>query len=273
MAADSINPASKTVLDGADLSATQKLRSGQPPSSPDTDRAQIQAMAQQFESLLLAQMLREMKQSMAPESDEQGLGGAIMGDTFMSELGLALSRAGGVGLSQVLVDGFIKSQGTGTGQVGDGLGTDPNGGDVAPLPEKIESSPLTISSNFGWRTDPINRTHRFHAGTDLRMAYGQDVRAAATGVVTFAGVRRGYGNLVTVRHQDGLETRYAHLSSLDVQEGDEVSAGQVIARSGNTGRTTGPHLHFEVRQNGQPVDPDAVEGLISLDELGGDAGH
>jgi murein DD-endopeptidase MepM/ murein hydrolase activator NlpD len=273
MATDSINAMNPLVPDGTSLSTTQKLRSGLT-QSPDTDRAQIQSMAQQFESLLLAQMLREMKQSMVPESDEQGLGGSIMGDTFMSELGMALSRAGGVGLSKVLVDGFIKSVGTvpGDSPRGQAPGTGPDGSEIAPLPE-IEVSPASVSSTFGWRTDPLDGTQRFHAGTDLRLAYGQDVRAAADGVVTFAGNRGGYGTLVTVRHRDGVETRYAHLSSLDVREGDDVAAGQVIARSGNTGRTTGPHLHFEVRQNGHPVDPAAVDGLISLDELGGDAGH
>jgi murein DD-endopeptidase MepM/ murein hydrolase activator NlpD len=244
-------------------------------SSPEAERAQIVALAQQFESLLLAQMLREMKQSMTPEADNQGLGGAVMGDTFTSELGLALSRAGGVGLSQVLIDGFTKSLSAGTipgTEPGSEPGSVPNGSNLAPLPEIRNQVARGISSDFGWRKDPIDGRQRFHAGTDLRLAYGQEVRAAARGVVTFAGAQGGYGTSVTVRHGDGLETRYAHLSSMDVREGDEVVAGQVIARSGNSGRTTGPHLHYEVRQNGRPVDPDAVEGLMSLEELG-EAGH
>lgn len=249
-------------------------------SSPEAERAKIQAMAQQFESLLLAQMMREMKQSMAPESDdEQGLGGSIMGDTFISELGLALSRAGGVGLSKVLIDGFTKNLPVDVAsQVTDAVrgaepGSDPNGRMLAPLPEIRNQAAPGVSSEFGWRTDPIDGRHKFHAGTDLRLAYGQDVRAAAAGSVTFAGEQGGYGTTVVVRHGDGLETRYAHLSSLDVRVGDSVAAGQVIARSGNTGRTTGPHLHFEVRQHGRPVDPEAVEGLASVEELGGDTGH
>jgi murein DD-endopeptidase MepM/ murein hydrolase activator NlpD len=242
-------------------------------TSPDTDRAKIKEMAQQFESLLLAQMLREMKQSMAPESEEQGLGGAIMGDTFMSELGMALSKSGGVGMSQILVDGFARSLPAfettdSSHEVSDTMGV------VNSAAEIVSHVPRTkISSEFGWRNDPIDGQKRFHAGTDLRLAYGQDVRAAAGGVVTFAGEKGGYGTSLTVRHSDGLETRYAHLSSMDVREGDTVAAGQVIARSGNTGRTTGPHLHFEVRQNGRPVDPDAVEGLMPVEDLGGDAGH
>src|SRR6185436_1488029 len=204
------------------------------------------------------QMLREMKQSMAPESDEQGLGGSIMGDTFMSELGMALSRAGGVGMSQVLVDGFTRNSpatdpaaavSDSTSLVSDAVSRAHDAASIGSVPR------TKISSDFGWRNDPIDGRQRFHAGTDLRLAYGQDVRAAAAGVVTFAGEKGGYGTSVTVRHSDGLETRYAHLSSMDVREGDLVAAGEVIARSGNTGRTTGPHLHFEVRQNGRPVDP------------------
>jgi murein DD-endopeptidase MepM/ murein hydrolase activator NlpD len=245
--------------------------------SPEAERAQVEMLAQQFESLLLAQMMREMKASMAPESDDegQGFGGAIMGDTFISELGLALSRSGGVGLSQVLIDGFTKQMPT--------LAVSPEAKaaiEAAAAKSDVETpapilKPLAtgVSSEFGWRTDPIDGRQRFHAGTDLRLAYGQEVRAAAPGSVAFAGDQGGYGNTLVVRHADGLETRYAHLSSLDVRVGDEVAAGQVIARSGNSGRTTGPHLHFEVRHNGRPVNPEAIEGLASLDELGGDLGH
>lgn len=243
-------------------------------SSPGEERAKVQALAQQFESLLLAQMMREMKQSMAPESeDEQGLGGSIMADTFTSELGLALSRAGGVGLSKVLIDGFNKTLPVDASQATDAVRAADVNTDIEPIVAASRPVARGVSSEFGWRTDPIDGRHKFHAGTDLRLAYGQDVRAAAAGSVTFAGEQGGYGTTVVVRHRDGLETRYAHLSSLDVLMGDAVEAGQVIARSGNTGRATGPHLHFEVRQNGRPVDPEAVEGLAALEDLGGDAGH
>ena len=248
--------------------------------SPEAERAQVQALAQQFESLLLAQMMREMRESMAPESDGegQGFGGAIMGDTFISELGLTLSRAGGVGLSKVLIDGFSKSLPVNVSpEARAAVEAAAAKSDLGPVMGQVGQvgrvGQVGVSSEFGWRTDPIDGRHRFHAGTDLRLAYGQEVRAAAAGSVSFAGDQGGYGTTVIVRHADGLETRYAHLSSMDVRAGDEVAAGQIIARSGNTGRTTGPHLHFEVRQNGRPVDPEAVEGLASLEELGGDASH
>ena len=117
-----------------------------------------------------------------------------------------------------------------------------------------------ISSAFGWRRDPFTQEARFHHGTDLRAAYGQDVRAAGDGVVTFAGDRGGYGLTVVVDHGGGVETRYAHLSAADVKPGTRVRAGEVLARSGNSGRSTGAHLHFEVRRDGQAVDPREFEG-------------
>ena len=87
------------------------------------------------------------------------------------------------------------------------------------------------------------------------MAYGQDVRSAAEGVVSFAGVRPGYGHTVVVDHAGGRQTRYAHLSQALVRAGDSVSEGQVVGKSGSSGRSTGPHVHFEMLVDGRPVDP------------------
>jgi len=112
-----------------------------------------------------------------------------------------------------------------------------------------------VTSNYGWRNDPITGQVRFHSGRDIRMAYGQDVHAAGAGTVTFAGERSGYGMTVEVDHGGGLVTRYAHLSAPAVAVGQAVDSGQVIASSGNSGRSTGPHLHYEVLDHGQPVDP------------------
>ena len=97
------------------------------------------------------------------------------------------------------------------------------------------------------------------AGVDLALAYGSEVKAYGSGVVTAAGDRPGYGLTVVVDHGGGRETLYAHLSSLDVQPGDAVTAGQRIARSGNSGRATGAHLHFEAREFGRPVDVAGLE--------------
>ncbi|GAB0155817.1 hypothetical protein CHRYSEOSP005_10790 [Chryseobacterium sp. Alg-005] len=96
---------------------------------------------------------------------------------------------------------------------------------------------------------------QFHKGLDIAVAFGSDVRAAAAGTVIFSGQKGGYGNCVIVSHGNGLATLYGHLSQLVVKTNDKVKVGQVIAKSGNSGRSTGPHLHYEVHKNNTPVNP------------------
>lgn len=119
------------------------------------------------------------------------------------------------------------------------------------------SGPLT--SSFGWRTHPIYGDQRFHAGIDIGAPYGQSVIAADAGTVVYAGPISGYGNMVLISHGTvngkDLSTGYAHMSALSVVQGDRVSRGQQVGLVGSTGNSTGPHLHFEVRLNGEPVDP------------------
>ncbi len=112
-----------------------------------------------------------------------------------------------------------------------------------------------ISSEFGPRIDPFLGTPALHTGVDLVDGYGAPVRATAAGRVVNAGFDGGYGDMVEVDHGNGLSTRYAHLSSIDVVPGQSVSPGTVLGHIGATGRATGPHLHYEVRIDGQPVDP------------------
>lgn len=112
-----------------------------------------------------------------------------------------------------------------------------------------------ITSGFGWRRHPVLKTNKFHTGIDIAVSTGTPVLAADTGVVLIAGWRGGYGYLVAIDHGRGLSTFYAHNSVLLVKEGDVVVKGQRIALSGNTGLSTGPHVHFEVRVNGDPVNP------------------
>ncbi len=112
-----------------------------------------------------------------------------------------------------------------------------------------------VTSGYGYRTHPIYGDRRFHAGIDIGAPYGAQVVAADGGVVAYAGVMSGYGNVVTIDHGGGLATVYAHLSSFSVGSGQSVNRGSPIAAVGCTGYCTGPHLHFEVRINGDPVDP------------------
>lgn len=112
-----------------------------------------------------------------------------------------------------------------------------------------------VTSRFGWRVHPIFGRREFHTGMDIATRYGSPVVAARSGIVRFVGWMAGYGRLVVVDHDGGVETSYSHLSSALVNPGDRVAAGQVIGRIGNSGWSTGPHLFFEVRRNGVPVDP------------------
>jgi murein DD-endopeptidase MepM/ murein hydrolase activator NlpD len=121
-----------------------------------------------------------------------------------------------------------------------------------PLPT---SDDTWATSGFGWRNDPMRHRAKFHSGADIRAKPGTPVYAAGDGVVIFAGRQGGYGNLVTVDHGGGVVTRYAHLRRIHTAKGETLTGGKRIGQVGTTGRTTGPHLHFEVRLDGNPVDP------------------
>jgi len=122
----------------------------------------------------------------------------------------------------------------------------------------VQGRPITwgwLSSKYGYRSDPFTGKRTWHGGVDLAGKDGSDIIAVASGVVTWAGERYGYGNLVEVDHGDGLVTRYAHAKTVKVEIGDVVQKGQVVALMGSTGRSTGPHVHFEVIRNGKTEDP------------------
>ncbi len=139
----------------------------------------------------------------------------------------------------------------------------------AALPRLPLAAPLLgrldVTSPFGARTDPFLGRPALHTGVDLREGYGTDIRATGAGRVVFAGTAGGYGNMVEVDHGNGLATRYAHMGGIAVAEGQAVSRGTVLGHVGATGRATGPHLHYEVRIDGEPVDP--TRFLASADRL------
>jgi murein DD-endopeptidase MepM/ murein hydrolase activator NlpD len=126
---------------------------------------------------------------------------------------------------------------------------------LAAIPTAMPAASMMLSSGFGYRSDPFTGGGAMHAGLDFKGPVGTPILAAAEGKVVLAGFHGGYGNMIEIRHANGLVTRYAHLSGFNVRSGQMVERGVQIGRMGSTGRSTGSHLHFEVRQNGQAINP------------------
>jgi murein DD-endopeptidase MepM/ murein hydrolase activator NlpD len=184
--------------------------------------------------------------------------------TVLADLGVAAPvRSSGVPIQAAAGGPFVP-----VGPTGDGF--DQQSGrartmlaDLTRLKQKLDTVPLRrpiagsieTTSGFGVRVDPFLGKAAFHTGIDFRGDTGDPARATAAGTVTIAGRDGGYGLMVEVDHGNGLSTRYAHLSAIGVSVGDRVAAGGVVGRVGSTGRSTGPHLHYETRIKGEPVDP------------------
>ena len=134
-----------------------------------------------------------------------------------------------------------------------------------PLARPLTTFSHRVSSGFGPRRDPFHRRRAFHSGMDFKAPTGTPVRATGAGKITKVGRQGGYGLTVEVHHGNGIVTRYAHLSRILVKRGQKVVAGQAIGRVGSTGRSTGPHLHYEVRVDNRAVNP--ARFLRAGDEL------
>jgi murein DD-endopeptidase MepM/ murein hydrolase activator NlpD len=204
-----------------------------PEPAADPKKAEEAKVQQEFEVMLVRQLLQDLK---LPGMDGQA--------AMFSDL-----------IEENLARQIVESRGL-SGPVG---GPAPSA--VRP-PRHHEHAPSGAavahrSSGFGWRADPFHGERKFHSGVDLSAPMGTPIGAARGGTVIHAGPAGGYGNLVIVDHGDGVTSRYAHCSSIEVAKGDPVSAGQRIARVGSTGRSTGPHLHFEVRNAGTAIDPES----------------
>ncbi len=217
----------------------QDLASMVDTATPTTEAQSDEEALRQFEGMVLRLMLKEMRKSMGGDG-LFGQEGAMYQEWFDEEITQRIASTGGLGLSSRLDLSNLEH--------------------VAPLGSADGLRALfpvsgRVSSRFGHRADPFSGERKAHAGLDIAAPAGSPIQAVRAGTVTFAGERGGYGNVVILDHGDGLETRYAHCQSLDVQVGDSVRAGAQVATVGSTGRSTGPHLHFEVRQDDQPVDP------------------
>jgi murein DD-endopeptidase MepM/ murein hydrolase activator NlpD len=142
---------------------------------------------------------------------------------------------------------------------------------LAAIPSGRPTAAPMETSSYGYRRDPFNGRPAFHSGIDFPGHHGQQILAAASGKVSFVGRRQGYGNVIEVTHGNAMMTRYAHLSRATARVGDKVARGQAIARMGSTGRSTGTHLHFEVRVNGAAVNPrrflEARQDVLEIQQI------
>ena len=230
-------------------------------------------LAQQMEATILRQLLS----ASGAFKPAEVAGGQLRADMFIETLADAVAKGGGIGIARMLEDEIDP---TGAAGVDDGDGDQKKPRPASPpathAPSATHAPPAThapsaappvstlepgVTSGFGQRVDPLDGTTKYHTGIDLRAASGSPILATADGVVRRAGPRGGYGNAVEVDHGDGLSTLYAHASQVLVKPGEKVAAGQEIGRVGQSGRATGPHLHFELRKDDRPVDPTQYSGV------------
>jgi murein DD-endopeptidase MepM/ murein hydrolase activator NlpD len=259
--------------------AAGSAQSGEAP--PGSDRARLKLIAAEFESMLLVQVLRDMRRAGSWEEEGSGdsLGAESLFETLDIELATHLARVKGMGLSNQLEEAFERLhpqtpapapapaaalhatprlETSGTAATVAHVRPDPlpprATGTMAAMTRPVAGE---ITSSFGWRRDPFTKELKFHQGVDLRAAYGQEIQAAGAGRVVFSGDQGGYGATVVIEHRDGTRTRYAHLSARLVEQGDRVAAGAPLGRAGQSGRATGPHLHFEViAPDGRRIPPE-----------------
>jgi murein DD-endopeptidase MepM/ murein hydrolase activator NlpD len=212
------------------------------------------AAGKQLEAFFLRQLLSEAR----PQSADGGFAGDTFKQMFDEAVADKMASAGGIGLADVFSKQLAKQAGTPAPEMSaphTSVATMQQGPSIDGLPRLVMPVIGRASSGYGARFDPIQHKEIKHPGFDLAAPTGTTVDAAAAGTVTHAGPAGTYGNLITIKHANGVETRYAHLSATSVKEGDHVEAGQPIGAVGTTGYSTGPHLHFEVRRDGQPIDP------------------
>jgi murein DD-endopeptidase MepM/ murein hydrolase activator NlpD len=253
----------------------------------------LRERAHEFEAMLTASLFQNLSNSLTGGTDPSSPMGKLDGLLWL-ELARELSARRTIGLADMVERELAKSPRAPGGRAGqqnqlgqlDQLGQAGNrgsiGGAEAPsIPEPArdpdtvsippahrdaasDSDPYKwmapvdgrITSAFGRRTDPIDASTRFHGGIDVAALEGTMVRAPADGEVVFSGPRNGYGNTVILEHVGGLQTVYAHLREIDVRRGDRLARGEKLGEVGQTGRATGPHLHFEVRRGGSREDPE-----------------
>jgi murein DD-endopeptidase MepM/ murein hydrolase activator NlpD len=237
-------------------SLQKQLTLSQHPSQ--NDQQVLHERLADFASIFIFQMLQSMRRTI-PKSKllDSGFANDLYHSLLDQEVANLVARRESMGLTELLQQQF---------KVPDNIGREstPIKQAIASyrqqLPQGFPASfsmPVdgSVSSHYGLRIDPFEHDTQWHDGIDIAAPAGTLVRAVAPGRVLFSGMREGYGNLLILEHSDGYQTYYAHNATNIVDVGTEVTAGQAIAQVGQSGRATGPHLHFEIRKDGATLDP------------------
>jgi murein DD-endopeptidase MepM/ murein hydrolase activator NlpD len=269
------------VLTSSGSSLESRIHAAQSASSAK-QKGELKKAAQEFEAVFIAHMLKVMRETIEESGLlEGGFGKSIYTELFDQEVSLSLAKRGALGISNILERSLSADIGTegqrdSSSSLYEGLElapatpsrispnrfrrTDEKESEISDLQLPVQAP---VSSYYGMRKDPFTGHLKFHKGLDLAAPEGMKVVPALPGTVVFAGYENGYGNTVLVQHPDGLQTRYGHLGSINVRVGDAVASQNILGTVGNTGHSTGPHLHFEVIRNGMPVNPSASLGLYN----------
>jgi murein DD-endopeptidase MepM/ murein hydrolase activator NlpD len=237
----------------------------------------IKRIAIQFEEMLINTLLKEaFKEEKNDDEEGTSLTSGSYKDLSTMFLSQYIADNGGLGYREVIERQLKEAYGDNVGTTKEttsasasqpvtgvtGAPGEP-AGRTAPTVKKPASEPLKVtqpvsgpvSSEYGWRRDPIDGKTRFHAGIDYEVRSRTPVKSVMEGEVVFSGWEKGYGNLVEIEHPNGYRSRYGHNAALLVKKGDHVESGDVISLSGSSGRSTGPHLHFELRKGEFSLDP------------------
>jgi len=229
-----VNASPLLVQEGIYRRAEETFRMGAGSKGTAEEAEQKHRVAEEFATLLLFEVIKAMRATIPHGGlfEEDSLPHDIYTTLADMEVARAMAKREGMGLGR-FVERALEAYGR----------------------TPIQPVSGAVSSSFGPRPDPLEGEEHFHKGLDIAAPAGSPVKAVAAGRVVFSGRAEGFGNLVTLDHGDGLMTRYAHNGANLVSVGERVAAGQEIALVGTSGRSTGPHLHFEVLRGGQPIDP------------------